>query len=123
LPRRGINLKLILSDMPYIDTALKLENVPVGESRCIEVGDVQVGLFHNSDGLFAVDNICPHRGAPLHDGAVADGIVTCPWHQWQFQLTDGVCQNIPKVRVATYAVEVREGAIWINLEDEGAKKS
>ena len=109
--------------MPYIDTSLKLENIPVGETRCIELGDVQVGLFRNPDGLFAIDNICPHRGAPLHDGTVADGIVTCPWHQWQFQLGDGVCQNIPKVRITTYAVEVRDGAIWINLEDQGAQKT
>jgi NAD(P)H-dependent nitrite reductase small subunit len=108
--------------MPYIDTALKLESLPVGESRCVQLGDAQVGLFHNADGLFAIDNYCPHRGAPLHDGFVTDGYVTCPWHQWQFQLNDGICRNIPKVRVATYPVEVREGAIWVNLEDKGATK-
>ena len=109
--------------MPYIDTSLRLENVPVGESRCVLVGDLQVGLFRNPDGLFAIVNVCPHRGGPLHDGFVTDGVVTCPWHQWQFQLDDGVCRNIPKVRITTYAVEVREGAIWINLEDQGAKIS
>ena len=109
--------------MPYIDTALKLEHLPVGESRCVQIGDAQVGLFHHSDGLFAIDNFCPHRGAPLHEGFVTDGYVTCPWHQWQFQLEDGVCRNIPKVRIATYPVEIRDGAIWINLEDQGVKAS
>jgi len=107
--------------MPYIDTSLKLESLPVGQTRCIELGSVQVGLFHRPDGLFAIDNICPHRGAPLHDGLVDGSSVTCPWHQWQFQLDDGVCQNIPRVRITTYAVEVREGVIWINIEDQGAK--
>jgi NAD(P)H-dependent nitrite reductase small subunit len=106
--------------MPYIDTALKLEHVPVGESRCVTLGEMQVGLFRNPDGFFAINNVCPHRGAPLHDGMVADGVVTCPWHQWQFQLDDGVCLNIPKVRITTYPVEVRDGAIWINIEDQGA---
>jgi len=109
--------------MPYIDTSLKLESVPVGESRCVQVGDAQVGLFHRPEGLFAIDNYCPHRGAPLHDGMVTDGYVTCPWHQWQFQLDDGVCLNIPKVQVATYPVEVRDGAIWVNVESQGARKS
>ena len=106
--------------MPYIDTALKLEEVPIGESRCVQLGDAQVGLFRSPDGLFAIDNICPHRGAPLHDGMVSDSQVTCPWHQWQFQLEDGVCLNIPKVRIATFAVEVRDGTIWINTENQGA---
>jgi nitrite reductase/ring-hydroxylating ferredoxin subunit len=51
-----------------------------------------------------------------------EGYVSCPWHQWQFQLEDGVCLNIPRVRIASYAVEVRDGTIWINTEDQGAKK-
>ena len=108
--------------MPFLDSSLKPEQIPVGESRCVTLGDLQIGLFHRQEGLFAIDNICPHRGAPLHDGFVSNGQVTCPWHQWQFQLEDGVCLNIPKVRVASYAVEVRDGTIWIP-EDQGAKKS
>src|SRR5476649_2538254 len=107
--------------MAYIDTALKLEDLPLGQSTCVEVGEAQVGIFHNADGLFALDNFCPHRGAPLHDGHVTDGYVTCPWHQWQFQLNDGVCKNIPGVKTKTYPVEVRDGAIWVNLEPEEAK--
>ena len=104
--------------MAYIDTALKLEDLPIGKSTCIEVGDAQVGIFHFAEGLFALDNFCPHRGAPLHDGVVEDGIVTCPWHQWQFQLDDGVCKNIPNVKATTYPVEVRDGVIWVNLEPQ-----
>jgi nitrite reductase (NADH) small subunit len=105
--------------MPFFDTALKLENVPVGASVCVDRNEAQFGLFHTKDGLFAIDNFCPHRGAPMDEGFVTDGVVTCPWHQWQFQLTDGVCRNIPNMRTATYAVEIRDGAIWINDEQQG----
>jgi NAD(P)H-dependent nitrite reductase small subunit len=107
--------------MPYIDSTLKLETLPVGQSRCVDLAGTQVAFFHDPGGLFAIDNVCPHRGAPLHDGFVTDGYVTCPWHQWQFQLKDGICRNIPGPRVAAYPVEVRDGAIWIELEDKGAK--
>lgn len=109
--------------MAFIETPLKVDEIPVGESRCLELGANQVAVFRRAEGLFAMDNICPHRGAPLHDGFVSDGQVTCPWHQWQFQLEDGVCRNIPNVRVASYGVEARDGVIWIDLEDRGAKKS
>ncbi len=109
--------------MPYLETPLKLEQVALGGSRCVTLGGKQVGLFHTKDGLFAIDNVCPHRDAPLTDGWVKDGYVSCPWHQWQFRLTDGVCLNIPGPRVASYGVEVREGVIWVNLEAKGAKKS
>ena len=105
--------------MPYVATAIKLDDFPVGESRCVPVADAKVGLFRTSDGLFAIDNFCPHRGAPMHEGFVTDGYVTCPWHQWQFRLEDGVCLNIPKAAIATFPVEVRDGAIWIDLEPKG----
>src|SRR5271170_3413207 len=105
--------------MSFIETSLKLDEFPVGESRYVKLGEAQIGLFRLKEGFFALDNLCPHRGAPLNDGFVSDGQVTCPWHQWQFQLEDGICRNIPKVRIATYAVEVRDGTIWIDLEKEG----
>lgn len=105
--------------MAFADTSLKPEELAVGSSLCVQVGDAQVGLFHTTEGLFALDNVCPHRGAPLHDGVAIDGYVTCPWHQWQFQLNNGLCRNIPGARVPAYPVEVRDGTIWINLE-EGA---
>jgi len=107
--------------MPFQESTLKLEQIPLGEGRCVAMGELQIGVFNHKDGLFAIDNICPHRGAPLHDGMIIDGKVTCPWHQWQFQLDDGVCTNIPKVRIASYPVEVRDGTIWIDPEDQGAK--
>ena len=106
--------------MPFVDTSLKLEEMPVGSSRCFEAGEAQIGIFREPDGVFAVDNFCPHRGAPLHDGHVSEGVVTCPWHQWQFQIADGVCKNIPNVKIATYPVEVRDGVIWVNLESKGS---
>jgi NAD(P)H-dependent nitrite reductase small subunit len=107
--------------MAFTDTQIKLDEFAVGDTRCIEIGDLQVGLFRLPEGLFAIENMCPHRGAPLHDGHVTNGMVVCPWHQWQFNLKDGVCKNIPNVKVAAYPVEVRDGAIWVNLE-EGASK-
>jgi NAD(P)H-dependent nitrite reductase small subunit len=109
--------------MAYIDTTLNLADFPVGESRCFKLNEAQIGIFHTRDGLFAIDNYCPHRGAPMHEGWVTDGYVTCPWHQWQFRLNDGVCLNIPKVTTPTFPVEVRNGAIWVDLPSKGANKS
>jgi nitrite reductase (NADH) small subunit/3-phenylpropionate/trans-cinnamate dioxygenase ferredoxin subunit len=102
--------------MPFLATDLKADDLPEGQARCVELGGVQVGLFREADGYFAIDNICPHRGAPLSDGFVSDGYVTCPWHQWQFQLKDGTCRNIPGARVTSYPVEVREGVLFVNVE-------
>jgi nitrite reductase (NADH) small subunit len=123
LPRPLSNLNFKEDPMPFLNTTLKPQEVAVGASRCVPLEGTDVGLFRTAAGFFALNNICPHRGAPLHDGFVTDGQVTCPWHQWQFDLQDGHCRNIPGAKVSAYAVEVREGTIWINLDDKGAKKS
>jgi len=43
-------------------------------------------------------DICPHRGAPLHMGWVADvgghDCVVCPYHGWAFD-TEGVLRDVP----------------------------
>src|SRR5271163_2717295 len=37
---------------------------------------------------------CPHLGADLSVGQIADGRLRCPYHHWSFD-TDGTCANIP----------------------------
>jgi NAD(P)H-dependent nitrite reductase small subunit len=102
--------------MAYLNTEIASHTLADNGSLCVEVNGAKVGLFRTPEGLFAVDNVCPHRGAPLNDGFVHDGAVTCPWHQWDFKLSDGHCVNVPNVRIAAYPIEERDGMIWVDLE-------
>jgi nitrite reductase/ring-hydroxylating ferredoxin subunit len=44
------------------------------------------------------------------------GVVSCPWHQWTFELDTGVCTHSPLARVRRYEAELREGVIWVEIE-------
>ena len=44
--------------------------------------------------------ICPHRLGPLDEAAVEDGIVTCPWHGWRFDLRSGRALDGRRARLA-----------------------
>ena len=46
-------------------------------------------LFLEGGRYYAIDDHCPHQGAPLCDGMVSEGTVTCTWHGWRFGLEDG----------------------------------
>jgi len=105
--------------MAYLDTAIKADDLAPNGSVCVTLGERQIGLFRTGEGLFAIDNICPHKGAPLHDGFVKEGKVTCPWHQWDFRLSDGACLTVPQVGIGSYPVEVREGTIWVDPAGKG----
>jgi nitrite reductase (NADH) small subunit/3-phenylpropionate/trans-cinnamate dioxygenase ferredoxin subunit len=54
----------------------------------------------------AIDDYCPHMGASLAEGTVEEGVVTCPWHGWEFRLSDGCWVNSPKLKIGCYAVRV-----------------
>lgn len=71
-------------------------------------------------GVVVIDNACPHASGNLSGGALLDNVVTCPWHQWAFDLRTGICTNSPRARVRRYRTEVRDGAIWVELPGGGS---
>jgi phenylpropionate dioxygenase-like ring-hydroxylating dioxygenase large terminal subunit len=85
-------------------------------------------LARGVDGAaFALLDICPHRGIPLHFGRVDGAEVECCYHGWRFG-GDGRCTAIPslvegqpldpaRVRVRTFPVAERQGVIWIFMAE------
>ena len=49
----------------------------------------RVALFNEGGRLFAVDEACPHMGADLSNGELKEGVLTCAWHGWRFQIESG----------------------------------
>ena len=85
----------------------------MGTGRLVEIEGKPVGLFHTDAGWFAVEDTCLHAGGPLHQGAVEGTVVTCPWHEWRFDVATGACKLNPFVSLATYPVRVRDGMVEI----------
>ena len=92
-----------------------LRDLPEGSAIAVDVGEKRVAIFRHRDGLFALDETCPHRGAPLHQGIVDDGIVMCPWHQWRFELGTGCSPVNPMSRVDTYPVRIDGDDIYVDV--------
>jgi nitrite reductase/ring-hydroxylating ferredoxin subunit len=45
---------------------------------------------------------------------VRDGqIVRCPWHQWEFDLTNGHTLADPTRKIRTYRVDVDDGEVYL----------
>src|ERR1700754_1091928 len=57
---------------------------------------IAIGRMKNGE-MFALRDICPHRGVPLSAGKVmADDSVQCPYHGWRFK-AGGTCSLIPSL--------------------------
>ncbi len=85
-----------------------IEDIPEGQGREFHVGDRFVAIFRHKGQFYAMEDVCPHAGAPLNNGPIYSGTVTCLWHGWRFNLHDGICANLPKApAVPTYPVTVQ----------------
>jgi nitrite reductase (NADH) small subunit len=100
----------------------------------------ELGILRWHGRFFAVSNRCPHHGGPLCAGGVTtalladclriDGedltfgglrveedspVVVCPWHHWEFVVSDGTCLADPRVRARTYRTTVVRGHLFVDV--------
>jgi phenylpropionate dioxygenase-like ring-hydroxylating dioxygenase large terminal subunit len=104
--------------------ALPGRRLKAGKTVALTLLDEPVLLGRASDGrAFALVDICPHRGIPLHYGRFDGSEIECCYHGWRFG-PSGVCTAIPplsaeqapdlgKIRVRAYPVTETQGGIWI----------
>jgi nitrite reductase/ring-hydroxylating ferredoxin subunit len=72
-------------------------------------------LFADGEGVYAVDNRCPHMGFPLHRGTVCDGILTCHWHHARFDLSTGGTFDQWADDLRRFPVELRGDDVLVDL--------
>ena len=93
----------------------RLADLPDGRGLIVEVEGRELALFRRGDRVFALDNVCPHRGAALAFGDVREGVVFCPLHAWPFALSDGSCPEFPEASVEAFPVHVEGDEVFVEL--------
>jgi NAD(P)H-dependent nitrite reductase small subunit len=100
---------------PNLMDAGTVAELPLGRAKAVACGDRKIALFHTKQGIFAVDNTCPHRGGPLAEGDVIGDEIVCPWHLWGFDLRSGLCAGNPEIAVATHEVRIEGERILVKV--------
>ena len=88
-----------------------------GKGKMVTVNGRHVALFRLGNEFFALDNMCLHRGGPLCDGVIADGVVTCPWHFWSYEIRTGTMVQDPRVGVSKHEIRIEGEVISVRLTD------
>jgi len=95
----------------------RLEQVPLRGARCVNTPAGKIAVFRTAENqVYAIENRCPHKGGPLSDGIVHGGSVTCPLHNWVFDLATGEAQGADEGQVRSFAVNVVDGRIFMAAE-------
>jgi 3-phenylpropionate/trans-cinnamate dioxygenase ferredoxin subunit len=93
----------------------RIEDLRPNTSIRFELPDGNELAVYNVDGEFyAIENACPHRGAPLSEGVLCGHIVECGLHGWQFDVRNGECLTVPET-IRTYEVSVEDQLIKIRF--------
>ncbi|HYV85957.1 MAG TPA: Rieske (2Fe-2S) protein [Patescibacteria group bacterium] len=102
--------------MPIKARCGRADEIPPGGSKVVQVRERAVAIFNLAGTLYAIENTCPHQGGPLGEGYLEEnGVISCPWHGWTFDLKTGVSPLDRDVRVGCYPVRVEEGLIVVEL--------
>ena len=99
-------------------TVAKVGSIAEGQGAAFQVEDRIVAVFRQDDEYYAINDLCPHMGASLADGAVDDGVVACPWHAWRFRVTDGTWCDNPRIKTDSYAVRICGDEIQVCVTNE-----
>ena len=91
-------------------------DIPEGQGREYRVDGQFVAVFRDQGEFYAIEDMCPHAGAPMSEGPVADCTVVCMWHGWKFSLKDGSCLNVPRgLPLTLYPVKIKGDDLYVTL--------
>jgi DMSO/TMAO reductase YedYZ heme-binding membrane subunit/nitrite reductase/ring-hydroxylating ferredoxin subunit len=97
--------------------------LPVGEPLSIpdkgarivaSRGGERIAVFRDGGLIGALTNLCAHQGGPIGEGCIIDGLVTCPWHGFQYRLEDGCAPPPFTEKLATHRVRINRGAVEVD---------
>jgi len=81
------------------------------------VENIAIALFYVDGKVFALADICVHKGSHLSQGLVFKGRVVCPGHQWAFDLTTGWADQWAKCQ-PVFPVRVEGDVVYVKLEPQ-----
>jgi cell fate regulator YaaT (PSP1 superfamily)/nitrite reductase/ring-hydroxylating ferredoxin subunit len=94
---------------------VKTAEVPPGASKVFDLGGPKIAIF-NVDGIFHVtSNECSHQAGPLGEGKLEGFSVTCPLHQWKFDVTTGHCLSVSGSSVRRYESSVLGEELFVKV--------
>ena len=98
----------------------RLINLHDNYLRVFKIDNLQLLLTQRLGELFILEANCPHRGHPLDQASIQEGIIQCALHQYQFSIEDGQLLHAteePCRALRTFQVVYEGSEIGIMLDD------
>jgi len=99
--------------MSWVDIG-SIDDIPLRGARKVKTALGCIAVFRTgAEEVFAASNTCPHKQGPLAEGIVHGQAVTCPLHNWVFDLTTGQARG-EDGRIEVYPVRLEAGRVLLD---------
>jgi len=108
-----------------------LDQLEESKARIVSIAGRSIGIIKTNGKIYAVRNVCPHKGAPVCRGqlrgtmlssgpssfvfGLEDQVLQCPWHGWEFDLESGAQLCGGHSRLKLYPVTVQDRSVFLDL--------
>ena len=74
-------------------------------------------IIKKSRELYAISNKCAHMACALAAGSLEDYTITCPCHDWRFDIRTGEFLDAGEIKIPVYEWKISDGKIFIKIEE------
>jgi nitrite reductase/ring-hydroxylating ferredoxin subunit/DMSO/TMAO reductase YedYZ heme-binding membrane subunit len=91
------------------------DSIPDKAARIVVAPDGErIAVFRDGKQIGALTNVCAHQNGPIGEGCIVNGLVTCPWHGYEYRLEDGCAPPPFTEKLATYRLRLRDGVVEVD---------
>ncbi|MYZ47258.1 Rieske (2Fe-2S) protein [Propylenella binzhouense] len=112
------------------------EEMADGNVRILRVDGLEIGVIRHKSRFYAYRNLCLHQGGPACEGVRMPGVfddvdeegrflgqkydeddvhIVCPWHGYEYHLSDGTNVCDPRLRLQKFEVSERGGNVYVSV--------
>lgn len=85
--------------------------------QIISLFGTKVCLVKGTQGIYAINDKCPHNGASLSSGMCNEhNEIVCPMHRYPFNLETGKASAGMAISVQTYPVVIQEDGVFVGMK-------
>lgn len=85
--------------------------------QTITLFGTKVCLVKGSNGIYAVNDKCPHNGASLSLGECNDrNEIVCPLHRYPYNLETGKATAGMAISVQTYPIVIQDNGVFVGMK-------
>lgn len=101
----------LIQGQPQWRDLMAIAEVDDGEVKRVECGTRSVFVYREGQDFKVYDSHCPHQVTNIPHLALDGLTLTCPKHQWKFDIRTGECIEKGKHPMKAFATQVKDGRL------------